>query len=73
VEAINIRVRIAHFLYLILGKGKARVKGKGSDPNNHIRTREGRRSTPTSRTRHLSKLKPDLPTNRLGRMGAESM
>ena len=72
-EALNIRFGTAHFLHLLLDKGKARVKGKGSDPNNHIGTEEGRRPTPISRTGHLSKLKPDHPTNRPVTMGVESM
>jgi len=67
VEAISIRFGTPHFLHLLL------EKGKGNNPNNHIRIGEGRQTTPTSRTRHLSKFKPDLPTNRPRTMGAESM
>jgi len=74
VEALSIRCEIAHFLHLLLDKGKARVKGKGkgNDPSSHIRT-GGWWPTPINKTGHLSKLKPDLPTNCLGTMGAESM
>ena len=62
-EALSIRFGTTHFLYLLLDKGKARVKGKDSDPSNRIRIGEGRRPTPTNQTGHLSKLKPDpLPT-----------
>ena len=72
-EILSIRLGTAHFFHLVLDKGKVRIKGKGSDPNNHIRIREGRQPIPTSRTGHLSKLKPDLSTNRPGIMGLESM
>jgi len=40
-------------------KDKARDKDQDSDPQNHIRT--GVDSRP--RTRHLSKFRPNLPTN----------
>ena len=74
-EALSIRFGTAHFLHLLLDKGKARIKGKGkgSDPNNHIRIGKGRRPTPISRTRPLSKLKPNHPTNHPGIIGVESM
>jgi len=73
VEALSIRFGTAHFLHLLLDKGKARVKGKGSAPSNRIRIGEGRRPTPTSKTGHHSKLKPNPPTNHPGTMGAEFM
>ena len=70
-EALGIRFRTAYFLHLLLDKGKARVKGKGSDPNNHIITGEGRRPTPISKIGHLTKLKSDFPGSRPETMGAE--
>jgi len=73
VETLSIRFRIAHFLHLLADKGKASVKGKGNDPNNHIRTGEGRQPTPISRIGNLNKLKPNHPINHLVTMGAESM
>ena len=72
-EVISISFKTAYFLHLLLDEGKGRVKGKGSDPSNHIKTREGNWPTPTSKTGHLSKLKPELPINCAGTMGAESM
>ena len=66
-EALNIRFGTAQSLHLLLDKGK------GSDPSNHIRIGEDRRPTPTSRSRHLSKLKAELPTNYPGTKVAESM
>jgi len=73
VEATNTRFETAHSLHLLLCKGKARVKGKGNDLSSHIKTGEGRWQTPTNKSGHLSKPKPDLPINRLGTMGAEFM
>jgi len=67
VEALNNKFEAARFPHLLLDKGK------GSDPSNHIIMGEDRRPTPTSRTGHLSKLKPNLPTNRPRIIGVESM
>ena len=72
-EALSIRFGTAHFLHLLLDKGKARVKGKRRNATYHIRTEEGRWPTLTSKIGHLSKLKLDLPTYNPRTMGAESM
>ena len=74
-EVLSIRCETAHFLHLLLdkAKAKAKVKGKGNNPSSHIKIGEGRWPTPINNTRHLSKLKPDLPNNRLRTLAAESM
>ena len=72
-KALSIRFGTALFLHLLLDMGKVRAKGKASDPSNRISIGEGRRPTLTSKTKHLSKLKPDFPANRPRTMGAEFM
>ena len=74
-EALNTRFGIARSFHLlpVKEKNRARGKDKDNDPNNHNRTRVGKRPAPTNKTRHLSKFRPDLPTNRSGIMGAEFM
>jgi len=73
VEALSTRYETVYPLHLLLDQDKARVKGKNNNPTSHIRTREGRWPTPANKTRHLSKLQPNLPLNHLETMGAESM
>jgi len=66
VEALNIRSGTAHTPHLLRVKvmrDKDKDKDKDNDPSSLIRTRVGRRPTLTSRTEHLSRFKPDLPTN----------
>ena len=65
-EALNTKFGTTHFPHLLPAKdkGKVRDRDKDSDPSNHTRIGVGRQSTPTSRIRHLSKPKPELPTNR---------
>jgi len=46
VKAISIRFETAHVLHLLWDKGEARVKGKGSYPNNHTRIGKSRGPTP---------------------------
>ena len=72
-EATSIKFGIAHYLHPLPGKGKARVKGTGSDPNNPTRTEEGRRPTLASSTGHPNRLNPDPPATRPGTMGVEYM
>jgi len=71
VEATSIKFKTAYSFYPLLDKGKARVKGKASGPNNYTITGEGRQSTLTSSTRHRNELNLDLLTNCLGIMGVE--
>jgi len=70
-ESLKTRFRAARSLHHLPVKDKN--KDKGNDPSNHIRIRLDRRPTPTSRTGHLSKFRPDLPTNCPRTMGAEFM
>jgi len=74
-EALNTRFGTARSLHLLPTKDKDKVrdKNKDSNPNNHTRIGVGRWLTPTSRTGHLSKPRPDLPTNCPETMGIESM
>jgi len=74
-EALKAKFGTARFPYLLLAKDKDKVRdrGKDSDPSNHSRIEVGRRPTPTSTTRHLSKPRPELPTNCPGTMEVESM
>jgi len=72
-EALKTRSETAHAPHLLLGRVMGdKDKDKDSDLSSLIRTGVGRRPTLTSRTEHLSRLKPDLPTNRPKTMGAGS-
>jgi len=75
IKALNTRFGTARSVHLLPAKDKDKVrdKDKDSDPSNHTRIGVGRRPTPTSRTGHLSKPRPDLPTNHPRTMGVESM
>jgi len=73
-EALNTRFGITRSLHLLPVKDKDRAKGKDKDDSsNYTRRGVGRRPTPTSRTGHLSKFKPDLLTNSPGTMRVEFM
>jgi len=74
-EALNTRFGTTRSLHLLPAKDKDKVrdKDKDSDPSNHTEIGVDRRPTLISKTRHLSKPKPDLPTNCLRTMGVESM
>jgi len=76
-EALNIRSRTAYTPHLlrvkVMGdKDKDKDKDKENDPSSLSRTGVGRRPTPTSRTGHLSRVRPDLPTNCPEIIGEES-
>ena len=74
-EALNTRFGTARSVHLLPPKDKDKVRNKDndSDPNNHTRIGVGRWPTLTSRIRHLSMPRPDLPTKRPRTMGVESM
>jgi len=74
-EAINTKFGTAYSLHLlsVTDKDNDRDKDRDKDPSNHIRTWLGKRLTPTSRTEHLSKFRPDLPANHPGTMGTKFM
>jgi len=72
-EALNTRSGTFHTPHLL----PVRVFGdkdgdRDSNPSSLIRPGVGRWTTPTSRTGHLGRFRPDLPTDCLETMGARS-
>jgi len=72
-DALNTRFGITDSLHLLPIKDKDKARDKDKDKSNHTKIGVGRWPTLTSRTGHLSKFSPNLPTNRPGTMGVEFM